>query len=315
MSGATAIEWTDRTWNPLTGCTKVSAGCDHCYAKTMHERFNGPGSFDTVTLHPERLGQPLSWRKPSMVFVNSMSDLFHKDVPDEFIAQVWAIMALSRHTFQVLTKRPARMRSLLSSQDFNDEFRRLVRATNASVCPDPGVPVQNVWLGVSVESQQWADIRIPALLDTPAAVRFLSCEPLLGPVSLRWPAWQPISETSWNNEYDGLRRIDWVIVGGESGPGARPMHPGWAMSIRDQCHAARVPFLFKQHGAWTANHAGLRGGCERKPDAWMTVAGDVAPEPDWALASSWLAMHRVGKHAAGRMLGGRTWDQYPAVTS
>jgi protein gp37 len=292
----TKIEWTDRTWNPLTGCTKVSPGCDHCYAKTMHERFNGPGSFDKVTLHPGRLGQPLHWRKPSMVFVNSMSDLFHQDVPDEYIARVFAVMALSpQHTFQVLTKRHARMRSLLTKPEFayavaytaGREFA-LTRNRAGKLAPrphldssqlaDPVLPLPNVWLGVSVENQQWADIRIPALLDTPAAVRFLSCEPLLGPIDLREYLY-----TDGVEMYSEGREtaVDWVIVGGESGPGARPMDPSWVLLARNQCVAAGVPFLFKQWGEYR----------------WLGYANG--------------GYKRVGKKAAGRELDGRTWDEYP----
>jgi len=159
--GKTSIEWTDQTWNPLTGCTKVSPGCDNCYAKTMHERFNGPGSFDTVTLHPERLSQPLRWRSPHKVFVNSMSDLFEASVPDEYIADVFTVMAQSpQHTFQILTKRHARLRSLLTSPHWPELLTR-----DPNVWPrdlDPEQPLSNVWLGVSVENQQWADIRVPA---------------------------------------------------------------------------------------------------------------------------------------------------------
>jgi protein gp37 len=289
----TKIEWTDKTWNPLTGCTKVSPGCDNCYAKTMHERFNGPGSFDTITLHPERLNQPLKWRKPARVFVNSMSDLFHRDVPDKYIADVFAVMAVAdRHTFQVLTKRPARMRSLLS----RDEFWQSVEMRSFKyTCEDGEFVVNqqlpNVWLGVSVENQKWADIRIPALLDTPAAVRFISAEPLLGPVDLKSAALRPYERQQggfWEyghgeDDYGNGKvwvpappaQLDWVIVGGESGPGARPMHPDWARSLRDQCQGAGVPYLFKQWGAHDASGK------------------------------------RVGKGKAGRELDERTWDEYP----
>jgi protein gp37 len=234
----------------------------------MHERFNGPGSFDTVTLHPDRLSQPLRWRKPARVFVNSMSDLFEASVPDEYIVEVFDVMANARrHSFQLLTKRHARMRSFVT---------RYVAGEFGSSREDgggaPAGVLPNVWLGVSVESQKWADIRIPALLDTPAAVRFLSCEPLLGPVML------PLS---WLHRegYDG--RVDWIIVGGESGPGARPMHPDWARTLRDQCQVTGTPFLFKQWGAWAPATGGL------------------------------LAL--VGKKAAGRELDGRTWDEYPTA--
>ncbi|BBZ65791.1 hypothetical protein MINS_12200 [Mycolicibacterium insubricum] len=180
MSDKTAIEWTDATWNPVTGCTKVSPGCDHCYAETIAERFRGgpayPNGFD-ITLRPHKLDQPLRWKRPRRIFVNSMSDLFHDSVPDEYIAQVFAVMALApRHTFQLLTKRHARMRSLVGRGLLD-----LVDQTGAKV---ELWPLPNVWLGVSTENQQWADIRIPALLDTPAAVRWISAEPLLGPIDL-----------------------------------------------------------------------------------------------------------------------------------
>jgi len=277
MSALTRIEWTDRTWNPLTGCTKVSPGCDNCYAKTMHERFHGPGSFDTVTLHPERLGQPLRWRGQHRVFVNSMSDLFHKDAPDQFIAETFGVMAsAASHTFQVLTKRHARMRSLLNDpgfvEDVRGEWARLLRVGPSRRQQEWAWPLPNVWLGVSVENQQWADIRIPRLLDTPATIRFLSCEPLLGPINIQRSL--NADPSSWR----GTAAIDWCIVGGESGQGARPMQPEWARWLRDQCAAAGVPFLFKQWGAHNADG------------------------------------ERVGKKAAGRQLGGRTWDEYPVAS-
>jgi protein gp37 len=245
---STAIEWTDETWNPVTGCTKVSPGCDHCYAERVTERFHGRGSFERVVLHPERLDKPLRWSKPRKVFVNSMSDLFHEQVPDEFIAEVFAVMALApQHTFQVLTKRHGRMRSLLSDPTFGSNFGPMWAAmVERDETFEVPWPLPNVWLGVSVEDQRWADIRIPALLDTPAAVRFVSAEPLLGPVRLR----------PWVSPFTTDVSVDWVIVGGESGPGARPMHPDWARSIRDQCGALGVPFLFKQWGGRTPKAGG-----------------------------------------------------------
>jgi len=219
------IEWTDQTWNPVTGCTKVSAGCKNCYAERLSERFRGvPGhpyeqGFD-LKLWPERLDQPLRWRKPRRVFVNSMSDLFHEDVPDSYIGSVFETMYNApRHTFQVLTKRPGRM------AEFVGGVRRKVFGD--------WWPLPNVWLGTSVENQATADERIPHLLATPAAVRFLSCEPLLDPLQLA--GWLPAGEG-----------IDWVIVGGESGPRARPMELAWVRAIRDQCAAASVPFFMKQ---------------------------------------------------------------------
>lgn len=309
MADKTGIEWTDATWNPVTGCTEVSPGCDHCYAKTFAERWRGTeghyfeNGFD-VQLRPEKLDQPLHWKRPRRIFVNSMSDLFHDSVPDEYIANVWSIMAWSpRHTYQILTKRHARMRSLLSSKQFKSQVDDYwyINGNAKGRDESPGHPydrwpLPNVWLGVSAESHQWADIRIPALLETPAAIRFLSAEPLLGSIDLsRFLTGDclscgdditdpPCGETHSRMALDdSAAGIDWVIVGGESGRGARPMHPDWARGLRDQCQAAGVAFLFKQWGEWMP-----------------------APEPECA-----IHMQKVGKKAAGRELDGRTWDQYP----
>lgn len=221
MPGYSEIEWTDATWNPVTGCTKVSPGCKHCYAETFAERWRGiPGhpyeqGFD-LKLWPARLDIPLRWTKPRRIFVNSMSDLFHKDVPDGFIEQVFDVMERAHwHTFQVLTKRAERMSRM-----------------NNRVAP-------NIWLGVSVEDEQRKEERIGPLQATAAGLRFLSCEPLLGPLGTL-----------------NLDGIGWVIVGGESGHGARPMDPAWAREIRDQCLAQRVPFFFKQWGGVHKKEAG-----------------------------------------------------------
>jgi protein gp37 len=240
MADSSSIEWTEATWNPVTGCTKVSPGCAHCYAETFAERFRGvsghsyESGFD-LTLRPERLDLPLRWSRPRRIFVNSMSDLFHEGVPDAFVAAVFSVMERAgRHTFQVLTKRPERAAAL------------------AYALPWP----PNVWMGTSIENRRFLS-RADALRRISAAVHFLSCEPLLGPLEL------------------DLGGIDWVIVGGESGPRARPMRPAWARSIRDQCHRQDVAFFFKQ---WGAHDAGGR---------------------------------RVGKARAGRLLDGRTWDELP----
>lgn len=240
MNVRSHIEWTDATWNPVTGCDKVSEGCRNCYALRLAERFRGvPGhpyeqGFD-LRLWPERLEQPLRWRKPRTIFVNSMSDLFHEQVAESYIRQVFAVMAeASHHRFQVLTKRDRRLRQLAPRLDWP----------------------ANVWMGVSVENHRWLQ-RIAALRSTAAAIKFLSCEPLLGPLDL------------------DLADIDWVIVGGESGARARKMHEQWALSIRDQCVQAHVPFFFKQWGEFDVDG------------------------------------RRRGKKGAGRLLAGRTWDEMP----
>lgn len=245
MSAHSEIEWTDSTWNPVTGCTVVSPGCAHCYAKTFAERFRGvPGhpyeqGFD-LKLWPERLEVPLKWRTPRRIFVNSMSDLFHPDVPVAFIQQVFETMRqANQHQFQVLTKRPENARAV------------------ASLLPWP----ENVWLGVSVENQRWTT-RVDELRQIPAAVRFLSCEPLLGPLQLN------------------LDGIHWVIVGGESGRRARPMRGDWAADIRDQCADASVPFFFKQWG--THDVTGKRVG---KKKAGRVLEGETFDEMPSSLVS------------------------------
>jgi protein gp37 len=231
----TAIEWTDTTWNPTTGCDRISPGCDNCYALTMARRLKGMGSAKYQTdgdprtsgpgfglaVHEDALGDPLQWRKPRKVFVNSMSDLFHARVPSEFIAQVWAVMAATpQHTYQVLTKRPKRMARVLGD----------IAAQ----------PLSNVWGGTSVENQEQADLRIKELERTPLAVKFLSCEPLLGPVALG----------------QRLPSLDWVIVGGESGPGARRMEIEWASSLVRQCRESNVAVFVKQLGSAHGPHKG-----------------------------------------------------------
>ena len=309
MSDKTKIEWTDATWNPVTGCTQVSPGCDHCYALTFAERFRGtPGhyfenGFD-VQMRPERLDQPLRWKRPRRIFVNSMSDLFHADVPDKYIAQAFAVMALAQqHTFQVLTKRHARMRALLNSPDFMDTVYEFFRAGRPRRGPLDELdrlpwPLPNVWLGVSVEDQQWANIRVPILLGTPATVRFLSCEPLLGPVDLRRAIEPNFARGGWRD----LSRLHWVIAGGESGRGARPMHPDWARSLRDQCTSAGIAFHFKQWGEWVTE--------EQAPE-------DITlPGISWRhLGDHQPSVYKVGKKAAGRELDGRTWDEMPRAKS
>ena len=222
MSDRSAIEWTDATWNPVTGCTKVSPGCAHCYAEALTLRFHRGGAFlpgeATVRVHPERLGIPTQWRSPRRIFVNSMSDLFHEEVPLSFIQQVFSVMRDNkRHTFQILTKRHDRLAELAPLLPWS----------------------HNVWIGVSVENQLWANRRIPCLKQVPAAIRFLSCEPLLKAIDLRI-------------HLDG---IHWVIVGGESGPRARPTDMAWICDLKDQCRLMGVAFFLKQLGG----HPNQRG--------------------------------------------------------
>ena len=308
----TKIEWTDETWNPVTGCTKVSAGCKNCYAERIWPRVAGaelsrmlprreshiPRAFTDVRCHPERLNAPLHWNKPRRIFVNSMSDLFHEDVPDEFILQVFEVMRacengysfqldrrVSLHTFQILTKRPARMLDFCTRLRFAQNDARGMYL--AKTLPHNGfnlMPLlRHVWLGVSVEDQDTADERIPPLLQTPAAVRFISYEPALGPINF----YEFFEQFPDHNEVRVVQRhtgIDWVIAGGESGPNARPPHPDWFRTLRDQCADADVPFFFKQWGEWA-------------PDIREFQAN---------------RMFRFGKKAAGRALDGRLHDEFPA---
>ena len=228
MGDNSSIEWTDATWNPVTGCTKITRGCDHCYAERFSERFRGtPGhpfenGFD-LTLRPDRLSQPISWKRPRRIFVNSMSDLFHKQIPRHFIDKVFDTMeAADRHVFQLLTKRSSLMRSYL-------RYRY-----------GSGVAPIHIWCGVSVEDHL-ATTRIRHLQSAPVSIRFLSIEPLLGPVG----------------EID-LEGISWVIVGGESGPKSRPMQEDWVLDIRDMCKEQRVDFFFKQWGGLRPKSGGRR---------------------------------------------------------
>lgn len=349
MSGRTAISWTDRTWNPVVGCTKVSQGCKFCYAKRIHDmryqafldgknvapQYHVP--FEQVQLKPERLTWPLSLRAPSRIFVNSVSDLFHDDVPVDFIAAVWAVMALApRHTYQVLTKRAMRMHDVLSDAGFYDRvlnqadnFRRARRRdglgfelTSYPVSdPRHGPSYPQVWLGVSVENQDAANERVPFLLQTPAAHRFLSCEPLLGLVDLAgMEFWGPLDRKRLHGA------VDLVIVGGESGTrkqNVRPMHPEWARSLRDQCAAAGVEFEFKQWGEYLTfapESPCLRSdGVEyfarvdgrvyyRDSIRFWSENGEYDDGADWSV--------RVGAKRAGRLLHGRlhdaSWGGQPA---
>jgi protein gp37 len=360
------IEWTGRSdWNPIRGCTRVSEGCRNCYAETIAGRFSAPGQpfhgFATQTenggrwtgkveLIKDRLFLPLSWRKPATIFVNSAFDLFHEDIPDEWIDQVFAVMALiPQHTLQVLTKRAKRMREYLTKEGRAEaigragwtiiEARGRVSGDQSAILaglvhgggphamdtnrrlPDHAHawPLPNVWLGVSVEDQARANERIPDLLATPAAVRWISAEPLLGPLSLDDIA-IPRPELCASVIWSALRgwggapsKINWVVVGGECGPNSRPMHPDWARSIRDQCAEANVPFFFKQWGEY--------GPCELAPAGTAAlsvvtsrgthlVGKRVLDEPSDQAAE---IIARLGKARAGRLLDGIEHNGFPEV--
>lgn len=330
----TKIEWATHTWNPISGCSKVSEGCRYCYAERMSKRLAGRCGYPAddpfrVTLHPEKLGEPLKWKKPRKIFVNSMSDLFHEDVPDELIARVWWVMGqcagylhpsrFRGHTFMILTKRPKRMKDWLDGWRDQETRKRWIESfgevfdwmSGPRYWPDV---LDNVWLGVSVENQAVADERIPLLLQTPAAVRFISAEPLLGPVDLMSVKFD--KHTTMNTlEGCGIstrsvcptipnvysNKLDWVIAGGESGPGARPTHPDWVRSLRDQCQVAGTKFFFKSRGEWLPN-----------AQEYNCNPGGNDFEQRHELVGN-VAMCRTGKKKAGRLLDGRTWDEIPEV--
>lgn len=438
MAGKTKIEWTDSNWNPIRGCSRVSEGCRNCYAENIAARFNKPGQWGEglaeIVTRPDgakearwtgkmvqapeaTLTAPLRWKAPRMIFVNSTSDLFHEAVPDEWIDRVFAVMALCpQHTFQVLTKRTERMRAYFTGACAHriglSALRLTLEARYANIRSMVGEgivlhrdpprlakwPLPNVWLGTSVEDQATADNRIPHLLATPAAIRFISAEPLLGPVDLstwippaspwplsslpetwaefEWPDWVPekfrsqiesfwledwgrspkawaqsmLSNSApptgercdvdllgvggpivngrflfcWNNIgrvelEDGswkacsFRRhhvpaINWVIVGGESGAAARPMHPDWARSLRDQCASANVPFFFKQHGKWLHESQDADGQWD-----WSD-ADDRGILHYWPSDPSMMTVSMpLSKKAAGRLLDGVTHDAMPGA--
>lgn len=337
MSDNTKIEWTDATWNPITGCSVVSPGCKNCYAMKLAgtrlqnhpsragltvDTKNGPVWTGEIRLNEQWLDQPLRWKRPRMVFVCAHADLFHEAVQDDWIDLIFSAMELSpQHTFQVLTKRPARMRDYINSRAFKD------------------YPLPNVWIGVSVEDQAAADERIPLLLDTPAAVRWISVEPLLGPVNLRHALWKccgnpipghpgdgwttPPDPSECCGDVEPLGGIDWVVVGGESGPKARPMHPDWARSLRDQCAAAGVPFLFKQWGEWVPRSscyhtfddgkscADIDPGATKWPCIRLNENGGDGHRLEDEDGGNSAYMQRIGKKAAGRLLDGVQHDGYP----
>lgn len=341
----TSIEWTDSTWNPIRGCSRVSEGCRNCYAERMATRFTKPGlAYEGLAVfqngHPHWTGKiqfvekhlldPLRWgpvfegiangtgtlkrkehrdgtvtvtrERPRRIFVNSMSDLFHENVTDEMRDRIFAVMALRpQHTFQVLTKRPARMLEYFANDmhgmrwlDAWDKLPNVPKSARASVTEVIDGKLPNVQLGVSVENQATADERIPLLLQTPAAARFISAEPLLGPIDLSiLPRPFKFHQSPYGWERWLARHLHWAIVGGESGPGARQMNAAWARSLRDQCVAAGIPYFFKQWGAWVPTS-----------DPKIAAARGIPLEE---------CMTYVGKKAAGALLDGVEHRQFPEV--
>lgn len=359
MSQKTKIEWTDTTWNPVRGCSRVSEGCRNCYAEKVAKRFSGTGQpyegliasggqwNGNITLAHHLLGEPLKWKSPKKIFVNSMSDLFHENVPFEFIASVFAIMGVTtRHTYQILTKRPQRMREFfdwalmrqdslgewekLEPTDFNadsrifDHWPEDVEWRGYDNC-GPLFPYTNVWLGVSVEDQKTANERIPWLLKTPAAVRWISAEPLLGAIDLNAITYEKdqhsecILDALFCEDHPddcgpiGTATLDWVVVGGESGPGARPTHPDWVRSLRDQCVSAGTAFFFKQWGEWADVDNGPKddSAYDGKPECWAHIEGGHHTGGMGVDFFNMHPMYRVGKKKAGRLLDGAEWSQFP----
>ena len=382
MADRTKIEWTDATWNPIVGCSVLSPGCTNCYAMRLAgtrlkhhpsrqgltvDTKAGPVWTGETRLDERALTQPLRWRRPRKIFVCAHSDLFHPETPDEWIDRVFAAMVLSpQHTFQVLTKRPERMREYMGRRDAHDLAHPAIvnaaclSATGAVAHPHVDLtvwPLPNVWLGVTAERQQEADERIPILLETPAAKRLVSVEPMLGAVDLT----RLDMMTALGLEKDGLfpehhfdalrgrsdihpihgadpgwPALDWVICGGESGPKARPMHPDWARRLRDQCAAARVPFLFKQWGEWLpfgqggfTSWSGATGRAgnrlKRRDLAWPGIVhlNDGNGGPDHArigpVETAFLDRNgilqtcRIGKRAAGCLLDGVEHIAFPVI--
>lgn len=355
MGQVSKIEWTDATWTPIRArradgklgvhCEKVSPACKHCYAEKLNKRnlpAHGTGYDFTIAnrsnvqivVDENLLKHPLQWRKPRKIFVCSQTDLFAEFVTYSMIDQVFSTMAsCPQHTFQILTKRPERLLQYMSAfrpSPPKDGFitRGGVRHSDSGegwpIFSPERWPLPNVWLGVTAEDQIWADQRIPYLLKTPAAKRFVSLEPLLGPVDIKWACSRnPLDigtgfllRNMLSPGMDKLRPLDWVIAGGESGPGARPSHPDWFRSLRDQCKSAGVAFYFKQHGEWL--HQDQH---ERSPDFPDVVADSANRSPKDGYPESrvyrWpdgLESYRAGKNNAGRLLDGREWNEFPPAT-
>lgn len=355
------IEWTGKTWNPIVGCSVATPGCTNCYAMSMAHRLasnpatpqyhgttqmsrGGPVFTGKIALAETILTKPLRTKKPTTWFVNSMGDLFHENAPCDWIDQVFAVMALCpQHTFQVLTKRAARMRDYFAGHDLLERIGHaahkidwratqrelLIQGSDEDIAPSPPIwPLPNVWLGVSAEDQRRANERIPHLLQTPAVCRFTSAEPLLGPVDLTQVIYDDVIAINAMTGEAGVpvahkpvgAKVDWVIVGGESGHKARPMHPDWARKVAADCLHHDTPFFFKQWGEWgpdtgpapdgkdpimlgKARCAAWDGG------KWETYPNGYAADP--AVRSEWV--YRLGKKATGRLLDGREWNETPTI--
>ena len=344
MADGSKIEWTDATWNPITGCSVVSPGCTNCYAMRLagtrmkhhpsregltEPSKKGPIWNGQVRFNEDWLHQPLKWQRRRLIFVCAHGDLFHENIPDAWIDPVFAVMAKARqHTFQVLTKRADRMRDYVAGVSKalgGVQLNARERSLRTSMLPwtTSQWPLPNVWLGVSAEDQTRADERIPDLLNTPAAVHWVSAEPLLGPIDL----------TSVNPNIDALKgaqpivvdgavedvtfghSLDWVVAGGESGPNARPMHPDWARGLRDQCEGAGVPFHFKQWGAWAPGECcPPMARTERVAHWWNNQwdYGRITPhESETMHSDDEPDVYLVGKKAAGRLLDGEEHNEFP----
>lgn len=314
----TKIEWAEYTWNPVSGCSKISAGCQNCYAERMSKRLAGRCGYPTdnpfcVTLHPDRLLEPLNWKKSRMIFVCSMGDLFHSQVPGEYIAYVLKIAAkCPQHIFMILTKRIGRARLF-----FNEHLPRGGGIENWGIYYIPS----NVWVGCTVENQEMADKRIPDLLHIPSTVRFISVEPMLGPIDLlhiQWPE---------------KHKIGWVICGGETGPKARPVHPDWIRNLRDECQKTYVPFFFRGWGEYGTRAYNCTTGLPvfkmfpnkqkwiHKGDTWVNggICLDMTGKiirigADFDTAQYPVAiMHKMGKKKAGHLLDDQEWKQMPEI--
>ena len=362
MADGTKIEWADSTWNIITGCSVVSAGCTNCYAMKLagtrlqhhpsragltRESKAGPVWTGDVRFNEGWFTQPLQWKKPRRIFVCAHGDLFHESVPNEWIDKVFAVMALTpHHTYQVLTKRPDRLRKYISDPPtvrrvyelacdlaIWGKLRVVLIAPGSDETKAPAGPrvfldqwpLPNLWLGTSVEDQARADERIPLLVDTPAAVRWISAEPLLGSVDLkRWLVCascadevgayknEPRPLTTFDVGYCGNSRLNWVVVGGESGIGSRPMNPDWVRNIRNDCAAAGVAFFLKQWGDWIAAAPDQTGYNEVLGSPVATIDGKIYDAENviiWAQTGGLMA--RVGKKIAGRLLDGKQHDGYP----